>query len=257
MEPDRDRVADSHQSDLSELRLLHLADSALPIGGLAHSFGLETLTSSGILGAADLPSFLRGYLEEAGLVEAVFCREAYGLASWNEQKLPVERWIALNGWLTARKSARELCAGSAALGLNFLQAVVALGDFPVLHEALLVAAKTHDGNRLQPPPNDDHLAMIHHSTAFGLASGVLRFEVDRAVLAFLHQLVASLVSASQRLMPLGQAAATRILWNLKPTVIQTAQRSATCSLDDAYSFTPLLDWGGMEHPALSTRLFVS
>ena len=100
-------------------------------------------------------------------------------------------------------------------------------------------------------------ALIHHSTAFGLASGLLRFEEDRAVLAFLHQLVASLVSACQRLLPLGQTAATRILWNLKPTLIQTAQRSVACSLDDACSFTPLLDWAAMGTSALSTSLFVS
>jgi urease accessory protein len=93
--------------------------------------------------------------------------------------------------------------------------------------------------------------------AFGLGSGVLGLEEDRAVLAFLHSCVASLVSACQRLMPLGQNAATRILWELKPAIVETMKRSAECSADEAWCFMPLLDWGAMEHPALATRLFIS
>jgi urease accessory protein len=212
----------------------------MPIGTLAHSFGLESLVSNGVLQVADLPHFLDGCLEEAGLVEAVFCREAYSLANPSAPKFSTQHWIELNECLSARKPARESCAGSAALGRNFLQAVIALDDFPLLREAL----------EIRP-------AMIHHSAAFGLVSGVIGIEENRAVLAFLHQWIASLVSACQRLLPLGQTEATRILWNLKPAMIHTARRSAACSIDDACCFTPLLDCGAMEHPALSTRLFIS
>jgi urease accessory protein len=240
MQGDLDCAVNPQVAELAELRLLHLADSALPIGALAHSFGLESLVASGVLQVADLPRFLDGYLEEAGLVEAVFCREAHGLADANAGKFATQRWIELNECLSARKPARESCAGSAALGRNFLQAVIALGDFPVLRTAL----------EIRP-------TMIHHSAAFGLVSGVIGIEENRAVLAFLHQWIASLVSACQRLLPLGQTEATRILWNLKPAMIQTARRSAACSIDDACCFTPLLDCGAMEHPALSTRLFIS
>jgi urease accessory protein len=257
MKPEPGRAVDVRDGELSELRLLQLADSALPIGALTHSFGLESLTSREVLQVADLPSFLRGYLEEAGLVEAVFFRAAYGLAGANAREFSIERWIELNDWLSARKPARESCAGSAALGFNFVQAVNALGDFPILREALLAAAKTRFVGRARPMLDENRQMLIHHSTAFGLACGALRIEEDRAVLAFLHQLVANLVSACQRLLPLGQAAATRILWDLKPALIQMARRSASCALDDACCFTAVLDWGAMEHPALSTRLFIS
>jgi urease accessory protein len=99
--------------------------------------------------------------------------------------------------------------------------------------------------------------MVHHSTAFGLACGLLRFAEDRVVLVYLHQSVASLVSSCQRLLPLGQSEAARIVWNLKPVIVDAANCSATCALDDACCFMPLFDWGAMEHPALSTRLFIS
>jgi urease accessory protein len=231
-------------NDLADLRLLHLAESALPIGSLAHSFGLESLASAGILGTSGLADFLRGYLEEAGMVEAVFCRAAFRLASAGPQNLSPEGWRGLNEQLAARKPARESRAASAALGHNFLLTVLALGEFPILSEALAAAKR--------PPA-----VAIHHSTAFGLASGALGFDEDRAVLSWLHQAVASLVSACQRLLPLGQTEAARILWNLKPAMIEAAARSAVCELDDACCFMPLLDWGAMEHPALPTRLFVS
>ncbi len=231
------------ERDLADLRLLHLADSALPIGGLAHSFGLESLVSQELLGVRDLPEFLRGFLEEAGMVEAVFCREAFRLEQMDQGKFLADRWVELNDRLGALKPARESRAGSASLGKNFLSAAAALGDFAVLKEALEASKRA--------------ASAVHHSPAFGLVGGVLGFAEDRAVFAYLHQSIASLVSACQRLLPLGQSAATKILWNLKPAILETANRSATCAIDDVCCFMPLLDWGAMEHPGLLTRLFVS
>lgn len=254
--------------ELGELRLLHLADSALPIGALAHSFGLESLVERELLGVGDLEEFLRGFLEEAGFVEAVFCRAGWRLPSeWRRDEvcrdLSASRdgrkpaptfggdhspafateWVKLNDRLSAMKAARESRMGSASLGKNFLKAVGELGDFDIVRKALRVSKQAG--------------TLIHHSVAFGLAGGALGFKQDRTVLAYLHQYVAGQVSACQRLLPLGQSAATRILWELKPAMIETAKRSASCAVDEASCFLPLLDWGAMEHPALMTRLFIS
>ncbi|MGC2330409.1 MAG: urease accessory UreF family protein [Candidatus Acidiferrales bacterium] len=234
----------SSPEELADLRLLHLADTALPIGSLAHSFGLESLVAAEILYVSGLFDFLRGYLEEAGTMEAVFCRAAFRLAVDSSPEFAVARWLEFNVRLSALKPARESRAGSAALGRNFLTTVLALGERHMLRQALEAARK--------PPA-----VAIHHSLAFGLASGALGFDEDRAVLAYLHQSVANLVSACQRLLPLGQTEAARILWNLKPVMIETATRSATGEPESISCFMPLLDWGAMEHPALSTRLFVS
>jgi urease accessory protein len=243
MEPDTAGETPQLFSDLAELRLLHLADSALPIGTLAHSFGLESLTAGEILKTGDLPEFLHAYLEEAGLMEAVFCREASRLARAGREVLFAGRWVEINNLLSARKPAREARAGSCSLGQNFLAAVAGLVEFPLLQEVLHASRKSG--------------SLIHHSTAFGLVSGAIGLDEDRGVRAFLHQSVASLVSACQRLLPLGQSEATRILWNLKPKIVESAARSAACTIDDVCCFMPLLDWGAMEHPALTTRLFIS
>jgi urease accessory protein len=228
---------------LADLQLLHLADSALPIGSLAHSFGLETLVAEELLDVARLPEFFEVYLREASLVEAVFCREAWRIGNVAAEAFLLDEWLDLNGKLSARKPSRESRAASAALGQHFMMAVTSLGDFPVIAEAFHASQSSR--------------SMIHHSAAFGLAGGALGFASGSVVAAFLHQSLAGLISACQRLMPFGQRVATRLLWKLKPTMVRTAERSELCTVDDVASFTPLLDWGAMEHPALATRLFIS
>jgi len=248
MEKDSDpHRTESFSGELAELRLLHLADSALPIGALAHSFGIESLVAHERLCVGDLPNFFGSYLEEAGVREAVFCREGFRLAPAEGEAFAMARWRELNRLLSALQPSRESRTGSATLGHNFLAAVNALGSFPSI-EAIIT------GFRKSPAQDRD---AIHHAPAFGLAAGALCLDENCAVLAYLHQSVTGLISACQRLLPLGQSEATRILWNLKPTMIEAARQSATQTLDDVSSFMPLLDWGAMEHPALTTRLFVS
>jgi len=244
-------------AELGFLQLLQLADSALPIGTLAHSFGLESLAAEDLLGTNDLMEFFPGFLEEAGTIEVVFCREGWraannGRAARAESAARhidqvdstfTERWVALNDRLSAWKPARESRTGSASLGRNFLNAVLSLGELALVKEALQASKEAS--------------SLVHHAPAFGLAGAVLGFEEDRTVLAYLHQSIASLVSACQRLLPLGQTAAMKILWDLKPAILKAAKRSETCALEDVCCFTPLLDWAAMEHPALRTRLFIS
>jgi urease accessory protein len=244
-DPNRDKYfpTDTSRSELNGLRLLHLADSALPIGALAHSFGLESLVSSDVLRAGDLSLFLQGYLEETGMMEAVFCRGAFRLSPADLENFSSREWIRINDRFSALRTARESRAASASLGLNFLNAILSLGNFPILRDALDASKRS--------------ASLIHHSAAFGLVSGVLGFEENPTVLAYLHQIVAALISACQRLLPLGQSEATRILWNSKPAIIAASGRSAACKFEDACCFMPLLDWGAVEHPALTTRLFIS
>ncbi len=177
------------------------------------------------------------------MLEAVACREAFQLGRVGDKVFDAARWIEINDCLSALKPARESRAASATLGRNFLHVAMGLGDFGVLREARETSLESK--------------SLIHQCAAFGLVSGSLGFEETRAVLGYLHQMSVCLVSACQRLMPLGQTEATRILWNLKPAIVKVGAESARMSLEAVTCTMPLLDWGAMEHPALTTRLFVS
>jgi urease accessory protein len=222
------------------LQLQQLSDSALPIGAAAHSFGLETLVEDGALTVEQLGLFLQDYIVETGALEAAFCRASYQVGTG---KVDVDRWLTLNIQLDALKMARESRAASTALGRRFLQLALDLEDRWVLREAWQAARRDKIG--------------VHHCTAFGLVGGALDLGEEYAVVAYIQQSLNGLVSACQRLMPLGQSKAMRILWDLKPTIVEAARRSQELDIDDLTAFTPLIDVASMRHPRLTTRLFIS
>jgi urease accessory protein len=240
---------------LQVLRLLHLADSAFPIGATAHSFGLETLAAEGDLTPQSLHEFLGDLLQETGKVEAVVGRLAYRCAELDGNADALECWLQLNRWFAALKPARESREASATLGRRFLQTVIQLEAAPCLGQAQAAARQA--------------AIEIHYCTAFGLVGGALGLGEDETVLAYLQQSVMALVSACLRLLPIGQGRAGEILWGVKGQVAAVAKASldfaprdrpildlAFC-IDQLTTFTPMLDLASMRHPTLPTRLFIS
>lgn len=199
------------------MRLLQLADSALPVGGAAHSFGVETLADENVLSPGDVELFLRGYLEEAGRLEVYYVRRAW--KGGGRQCLTEE--------LSARKPARSSREASLKLGHRFAGLVNGILGFTLL-----------DTN-------------LHYCIAFGAAGAAFEIPVDAVALAYLHHSIAGLISGCQRLMPLGQTAAATILWNLKPAIVEASHP------EEVLCFNPYLELASMRHDSLETRLFIS
>lgn len=206
------------------LELLHLADSALPVGATAHSFGLETLVEQENLLPERVEMFLCDYLSEAGTLEASFVRRA----------MQGECSRLLNDEFGARRPARESRDAALKMGRRLA----------LLVNALLGVSAIPDS--------------MYYPVAFGLAAARLQIPENAAAVAYLRQSVSGLVSACQRLMPIGQVDASRIVWNLRPAVSAAASASgADFRIREVACFTPLPELASARHCLLETRLFIS
>jgi urease accessory protein len=193
------------------LELLQLSDSALPVGGAAHSFGLETLVEDETLRPMNLEMFLRDYLAEVGVLEATFVRRAWS----------AENPSGLSSEFEARRPARVR------------------GDHGAIRELFNALSGAH----LRPS--------LHYPIAFGAAAAFIGIPEESVALGYLQQSVTALVSACQRLMPLGQIAASRIIWNLRPAIREAVSHSERLEVS---CFTHLPELGSMRHRSLETRL---
>ena len=75
--------------------------------------------------------------------------------------------------------------------------------------------------------------------------------------AYLYSTSAGLVGAALRLMPLGQLAGQRILWNLRPLIAKLAVEVQGQTEAEMWAFAPALEIAAMRHASLDARLFRS
>lgn len=218
------------------LRLLQLASPSLPVGAYSYSEGLEHAVESGAVVNADslrewLEDALRhggAYLEAALLVRAYDAWEAGDYAR-------LRRWDA---WLTAARESEEVRRQNLDMGRALLKLLA----------------------EIDPPPARIPELLAHpcnFALAFAVAAAHWGVACDAAVAGYLQTWAANLVGAGVKLIPLGQTAGQRLLWELQPAIEEAVRNAATISDDDL----AVSNWGqalaSMRHETQYSRLFRS
>jgi urease accessory protein len=223
------------------LSLLQFSDGLFPAGAYAHSFGLEYLVQSGeISDATGVEDFLRAYLEcSVAPTDAVAM-----LCAWRAAKAKdLSACLALDETLDAMKTAGELRDASRQMGRQTLRVANHLPS-----DGLLADFAGKVGDNLTPG---------HHPVIFGMIGGVMAWPAKEMVAAYFYSTSAALVGAALRLLPLGQIAGRRILWNVQPLIAELAEETQDKTDSDMWTFAPALEIASMRHAMLDGRLFRS
>ena len=206
----------------SLLLLLNWMSPTFPIGTFAYSHGLEQAIADGqISRGEDVEEWISDLIASgSGWNDAVlFCQ------CWHEDK------ALLNETALALCGSAERYQESTQLGRNFE-----------------IAAEIWTG-----------ITAREEACAYSIASGhacvAMKIDQRQAATAFLQGFCAALVSVAVRLVPLGQTAGLRVLFNLAPRITATMLRAVDASLDDLGSNCMMAEIAAMRHETLETRIF--
>lgn len=154
------------------------------------------------------------------------------------------RAAELDRLLSATKLARESREASCTMGRSLLDNATALG----VREAAL--GDFHAAVRGGSAPGN-------HAVAYALVTRSLGITVGEALISYLYTTTAALVAAAQKLIPLGQRAAQRVLFGLHDRIRAAAAASRQADPDDPFAFAPVVEVASMSHERQRSRLYIS
>lgn len=225
-------------TDAALYRLMTWLSPSYPLGAFSYSHGLEYAVE------ADLVR------DRAGLCDWVATAVAAG-AGRSDGALLAAAWEAaaaddglrldaLVELASAWRGTAETALESRALGAAFLTATRAAWPHPLL-DAL---ALRHRGEVALP-------------VALGTAAAAHGVPLAAALTAYLHAFAAALVSAGQRLVPLGQTDGQRAIAELESVIAAAVASILATPIEQIGTAAPLLEWCSMRHETQYTRLFRS
>jgi urease accessory protein len=178
------------------LRLLQIADSALPIGGYTHSWGLEAAIARRLVHDPEsLERWVSRWLGSSlgpleGVLVAASCSRARSAA--------VSDLLTLNHLAevsimppTIRRASREMGEQLMALGSTWAWCAEGLSAF------------------VQPSREEGE--GWHHSVAFGLLGALAEADPQEVLTAYLHQAALGMIGAGVRAIPVGHTHGQQVL----------------------------------------------
>ena len=221
------------------LRLMWLASPALPVGGFSYSEGLEAAVEAGrVTNEAQAGDWLVDQLHLA-LARADAPAAAQAVHAWQAHDLT--RATALNDWVLATRETAELRLQAEQMGRSLVEWLRngAQADDPRVPACAALA----------PAPT--------WPVAFALAATLAGADARDALLALAFGWAENMVQAAMKAVPLGQAAAQRMLVALAAQVPVAVDIALATPPEARQAFAPGLAILSARHETQYSRLFRS
>ncbi len=223
------------------LRLLQISDSALPISGYTHSWGLEAgIARATVRDPMSLEAWTRHWLWNSvgpleGVLVASGCR---AVQTGTIQELPCLNRIAEISIVppSTRHASREMGEQLLALGATWAWCSDAL-------EAVIA----------QLPQSSEW----HHCVAFGLLGALAGGETEEVLAAYLHQAALGVIGAGVRAVPIGHTHGQQILAYLHDDIQMLAKEFHDHEAETAGAGCPFYEVLCDEQTRLYARMFRS
>lgn len=240
-------------SAATQLQLMWLASPALPVGGFSYSEGLESAVESGrVADEASAGDWLLDQLN-LGLARSDLPLLAQACAAWQPPQPDArqgvwhaaapaaDRITALNDWLRLTRESAELRAQGEQMGRSLLDW---LRNGPHAADPRLAVLAALPGAPMWP-------------TAFALAAVLAGADARHTLLALAWGWAENMVQAAMKAVPLGQAAAQRILSRLAAAIPPVVEAALQMPDDARQAHAPMLAILSAQHEAQYSRLFRS
>jgi len=218
--------------------LLHLCDSLFPIGGFAHSDGLEAATTRGdVRTAEDLQRWMEAILHEnlaeseGPAVSAAW--RLFGQRDWARLQALDAELFAIRPAAAARQSTR-------AMGTRLLK----------------TWQQIHPTSAACELCGDNGFAQLTLPVAFGVVSQSAAIDEQSSLEGFCYVRLAATASCAMRLMAIGQHEAHTTLAHVLGDVHAVAA-DVIAHPRQPGAFMPVLDLAAMRHQYVHSRLFRS
>jgi len=223
------------------LSLLQLSDPTLPIGGYAHSAGLETYVQQGIVhNRATAHEFVREMLSRnLRYTDGAFVSLSFDAAEAND----FETILQLDDECTAVKLPKEIRQASQKLGMRLIKIFQPVGNHPLADNYKTAIEKKE--------------ASGHYSIAFGLFARALGIEKKNALAGFYYNAAAGMVTNCVKLIPLGQQDGQEILFSLQPLITGLVEKTLQPDKELIGLCCTGFDIRCMQHEGLYSRLYMS
>jgi urease accessory protein len=212
-----------------------MADSAFPVGGFAHSAGLEAMVHRGQPRTVDeLEAYAGVHLWNVGHAALPFVTATFDAPHEIEA---MDRRV--DAFLTNHVANRA----SRTQGRAFIGTCARVFDGPAI-AALAERTRGRD-------------VAAHHAPLFGATLAVLGLEQSDALGLYLHSALRAILSAAVRLGVVGPHEAQRIQDRHGPTLDRVLAACARLRASEAANVAPVVDVVAATHDRLYARLFQS